>query len=93
MEFILLLIGLALIIKSADVLIDSTSKIAQKYGVSTFIIGITVIAFGTSAPELAVGLISAVNKTNQLALGNIVGSAMSNTALVDRKRTRLNSSH
>ena len=82
MEFILLLIGLALIIKSADVLIDSTSKIAQKYGVSTFIIGITVIAFGTSAPELAVGLISAVNKTNQLALGNIVGSAMSNTALI-----------
>lgn len=82
MEFILLLVGLALIIKSADVLIDSTSKIARKYGVSTFVIGITVIAFGTSAPELAVGLISGFNKANQLTLGNVVGSAVSNTALI-----------
>lgn len=82
MEFVLLLIGLTLIIKSADILIDSTSKIARKYGVSTFIIGITVIAFGTSAPEFVVGLMSAISKTNQLSLGNIIGSSFANTALI-----------
>lgn len=82
MDYILLLIGLAMIIKSADVLIDSTSKIARKRGVSAFVIGITVIAFGTSAPELVVGLVSAMNKTNQLSLGNIIGSSVSNTALI-----------
>ncbi len=82
MEFVLLLIGLAIIIKSADILIDSTSKIARKYGVSTFVIGITVVAFGTSAPELVVGLMSGITGTNQLTLGNIVGSAYANTALI-----------
>ncbi len=82
MEFVLLFVGLALIIKSADVLIDSTSKIARKFGVSTFVIGITVIAFGTSAPELAVGVISGFNKANELTLGNVVGSAVSNLALI-----------
>lgn len=82
MEFVLLLVGLIIIIKSADVLIDSTSKIARRYGVSTFVIGITVVAFGTSAPELVVGLMSAVNRTNQLTLGNVVGSCFANTAFI-----------
>lgn len=54
----------------------------KKFGVSTFIIGITVVAFGTSAPELAVGLISGINHTNQLTLGNIIGSGISNIALI-----------
>ncbi|MDF2566926.1 MAG: sodium:proton exchanger [Oscillospiraceae bacterium] len=82
MQFILLILGLAAIIKSADVLIDSASKIARKFGISSFIIGITVIAFGTSAPELAVGILSGINHTNQLALGNIIGSSLSNIALI-----------
>ncbi len=71
-----------MIIKSADLLIDSSSKIARRYGVSTFVIGITVIAFGTSAPELAVGIISGITQTNELTLGNIIGSSLSNTALI-----------
>jgi len=71
-----------MIIKSADVLIDSSSKIAMRYGVSTFVIGITVIAFGTSAPELAVGIVSGITNTNQLTLGNIIGSTLSNIALI-----------
>jgi cation:H+ antiporter len=71
-----------MIILSADVLIDSSSKIARRYGVSTFIIGITVIAFGTSAPELAVGIVSGITKTNELSLGNIIGSSFSNTAMI-----------
>ena len=82
MEFVWLIIGLAIIIKSADILVDASSKIARKYGVSTFVIGITVIAFGTSAPELVVGLVSAVNKTNQLTLGNIIGSVYVNATFI-----------
>lgn len=82
MHYIFLMIGLAMIVKSADILIDSTAKIAKRYGVSSFVIGITVIAFGTSAPELAVGIVSGVSHTNQLTLGNIIGSSYSNTALI-----------
>ena len=82
MEFVWLIVGLAIIIKSADILVDASSKIARKYGVSTFVIGITVIAFGTSAPELVVGLVSAINKTNQLTLGNIIGSVYVNMTLI-----------
>ncbi len=82
MQLLLLLVGLAMIIKSADVLINSVSNIARRYGISSFIIGITVIAFGTSAPELAVGIISGLNRTNQLTLGNIIGSSLSNIALI-----------
>lgn len=82
MQFLFLILGLTMIIKSADVLIDSVSKIARRYGVSSFIIGITVIAFGTSAPELAVGIVSGINHANQLTLGNIIGSSISNMALI-----------
>ncbi len=82
MQYFLLILGLVMIVKSADVLIDSSSKIAKSYGVSSFVIGITVIAFGTSAPELAVGIISGISHTNQLTLGNIIGSSLSNTALI-----------
>jgi cation:H+ antiporter len=82
MQYLLLVLGLVLIIKSADVLINSSAKIARRYGVSTFVIGITVIAFGTSSPEFIVGIISGVNHTNQLTLGNIIGSSLSNSALI-----------
>lgn len=82
MQFILLVLGLAAIIKSADILIDSVTKIARRFGISTFIIGITVIAFGTSAPELAIGILSGINNSNELTLGNIIGSSLSNFALI-----------
>lgn len=82
MQFVLLIAGLLLIIKSADILIDSVAKIARFYGVSSFIIGITVIAFGTSAPELVVGIVSGVSQTNNLSLGNVIGSSLTNIALI-----------
>lgn len=82
MQYFLLILGLVMIVRSADVLIDSTSKIARRYGVSSFVIGITVVAFGTSAPELAVGIMSGISHSNQLTLGNIIGSSLSNTALI-----------
>lgn len=82
MHYLLLFVGLLLIVKSADVLIDSSTKIARRYGISTFIIGVTVVAFGTSAPELAVGIVSGIAKTNQLTLGNIIGSTFANSAMI-----------
>ena len=71
MVFFLLILGLVITIKSADLLIDSSSKIASSYGVSPFVIGVTVIAFGTSAPEFVVGMISGAARTNQLTLGSV----------------------
>lgn len=82
MQFVLLIAGLLLIIKSADILIESVAKIARFYGVSSFIIGITVIAFGTSAPELVVGIVSGISQTNNLSLGNVIGSSLTNIALI-----------
>lgn len=82
MQYFLLILGLVMIVKSADILIDSSSKIAKRYGVSSFVIGITVVAFGTSAPELAVGIVSGITHTNQLTLGNVVGSSLANTAMI-----------
>ncbi len=82
MAFVWLLIGLVLIIKGADVLIDSAAKLAGRFGVSTFIIGITVVAFGTSAPELVVGLVSGLAGANALTLGNAVGSSLANMAFI-----------
>jgi len=77
-----LILGLAAIVKSADVLIDASAQIARRFGVSSFVIGITVIAFGTSAPELSVGIVSGISRTNELTLGNIIGSALANVALI-----------
>lgn len=82
MQFIILLVGLLLIVKSADVLIESTSEIAGRFGISSFVIGLTVVAFGTSAPELAVGILSAISKSNELTLGNVIGSTFSNIAFI-----------
>lgn len=82
MAYLFLLAGLAMVIICADLLIGAVSKIARAYGISSFIIGITVVAFGTSAPELAVGIMSGVQGQNQLTLGNILGSALSNNALI-----------
>lgn len=82
MQYFILLLGLVMIVKSADILIDSSSKIAKRYGVSSFVIGITVVAFGTSAPELAVGIVSGITHTNQLTLGNVIGSSLANTAMI-----------
>jgi cation:H+ antiporter len=67
--------------QSADLLVDSVTKLARRYGVSTFIIGITVIAFGTSAPELSVGIISGISHSNHLTLGDVIGSSVANMAL------------
>lgn len=82
MEFLILILSLVIIVLSADKLIDSSSKIAKHYGVPTFIIGVSIVAFGTSMPELIVGIISSVSGDNVLSYGNIVGSCINNMALI-----------
>lgn len=63
-------------------MIDGSSSIAKKYGVSSFFIGLTIVAFGTSAPELVVSTLASVRGSSDIALGNIIGSNISNTLLI-----------
>ncbi len=82
LEFIFLLFGFFLLIKGADLLIDGSVSLAQKFKIPDVIIGATIIAFGTSAPELVVNLISAFSGKTDIALGNIIGSNIANILLV-----------
>ena len=81
-EYILFVVGIILLIKGAGCLVDGASSLAKKLGVSTLIIGLTVVAFGTSMPELIVNIIAAINNASGVALGNIIGSNISNILLV-----------
>lgn len=81
-NIVLLLSGFTLLIKGADYLVDGASNIARRFGVSTLVIGLTVVAFGTSAPELAVNILSAISGNTEIALGNINGSNIANILLV-----------
>lgn len=81
-DLIILLVGFALLIKSSEYMIDSASNIAKVFKIPPFIIGFSVIAFGTSAPELIIGIITGISKTNQITMGNVLGSTIANIALV-----------
>lgn len=82
MTFLLLVLGLVLLIKGADFLVDSASKLAALFGIPPFIIGLTIVAIGTSAPEATIGIFSAVKSANQITLGDAVGSSIVNILLV-----------
>jgi len=82
MDFILLIIGFVLLIKWADMLVDGWSSIAKKYGISPLVIGLTIVAFGTSAPELVVNMMAAFSWNTDLAISNILGSNISNILLI-----------
>lgn len=73
-EIFLLLLGFAILIKGADFLVNGASSVAKSYGISNLAIGLTVVAFGTSMPELVVSLVSAVNGKNDASFGNAIGS-------------------
>jgi len=78
-QIILLIIGLVLLIKGADWLVTGSTSIARKYGVSELIIGLTVVGFGTSMPELIVNVIASINgDTGEIVIGNIIGSNIFN---------------
>ena len=80
--FILLIIGLILLTRGADYFIDNSASFAEDKGISPHVVGVTIVAFGTSLPELLVSIISSFQGYNDLALGNIVGSNISNIGLV-----------
>lgn len=79
---ILFVLGFVLLIKGADILVAGSSSVAKKYRISNLVIGLTIMAFGTSAPELLVSSIAAFQGSADIALGNIIGSNISNTLLI-----------
>ena len=76
------ILGLILVVKGADFLTDGASSVARRFNVSTLIIGLTIVAFGTSLPELVVSTVSAIKGNNEIALGNVIGSNIFNTLAI-----------
>lgn len=74
LPILLLLVGFAILIKGADFLVNGSSSIAKKNGISNLAIGLTVVAFGTSLPELIVSLFAAIDGKNDASYGNVIGS-------------------
>ena len=79
---VLLAAGFILLIKGADWFVDSSSLIAEQFRIPAHIIGMTIIAFGTSAPELSVSLTAAFKGSSGIAIGNVIGSSLINLLLV-----------
>ena len=75
-------VGLAALVIGADLLVRGASRLAVSFGVSPLVVGLTVVAFGTSAPEMAVSVDSALNGSADLALGNVIGSNIANVLLI-----------
>lgn len=82
LEVILLILGLIFIIKGADIFVDGIASIARYLKVSTFVIALTVVAFGTSAPELAISFTGILNGNDNLVFANVVGSSIVNILLI-----------
>lgn len=82
LPYILLIIGFILLVKGADFFVDGASSIAAKLKVPAVIIGLTIVAFGTSAPEAAVGITASLSGSNEIAVGNVVGSNIFNLLMV-----------
>ncbi len=82
LNIILLVVGFVLLIKGADVFVDGASNTAQNFKVSKMLIGLTIIAFGTSAPELAVSFSALASGNTDMVLGNVIGSCIMNILLI-----------
>ena len=82
MSFLILIIGFALLIKGADVFVEGASSIAKKFNVPSMIIGLTIVAMGTSAPEAAVSITSSLAGQNDMSVANVVGSNFFNILVV-----------
>jgi cation:H+ antiporter len=81
-DFVFILLGLVGLYFGAEWLVKGSSRLAQTFGISTLVIGLTVVAFGTSMPELLVSLTAALDGTPELAVGNVVGSNIANIGLI-----------
>ena len=82
LQILILLGGLALILFGANWLVDGSSSIAKKFGISEFVIGLTIVGIGTSTPEMVVSFLSAFQGKADMAIGNIVGSNIFNTLMI-----------
>ncbi|MDO9624832.1 MAG: calcium/sodium antiporter [Pseudomonas sp.] len=82
MTFVYLIAGLILLVAGAEVLVRGAAKLAAQFGIPPLVIGLTVVAFGTSAPETAVSVQAAFNNSGDLAIGNVIGSNIANVLLV-----------
>lgn len=82
LQIILLIIGFTLLVKGADAFVDGCCSLAKAFGIPSLIIGLTIVAFGTSAPELAVSLVAAFKGNSAISVGNVVGSNICNMLLV-----------
>lgn len=82
LTYVLLIIGFVILIKGADLLVDGASSIAKQLNVSDLVIGLTVVAFGTSAPEMFVNIFASIEGNSGIAVGNILGSNIANVLLI-----------
>ena len=82
LQFFILAAGLILILLGANYLVDGASSVAKKFGLSEFIIGVTIVGIGTSAPEMVVSILSAIQGKADMAIGNVVGSNIFNTFMI-----------
>lgn len=82
MAYLLLLVGFVLLIKGADLFVDGSSNIARLLRVPPILIGLTIVAFGTSSPEATVSIIAAMEGSSDVSLGNVIGSNIFNLTLV-----------
>lgn len=81
-DVLLLIVGLAVLIYGGDLLVNGSVKIAKHFSISPLIIGMTIVAFGTSAPELIVSIKASLAGSSEIAIGNVIGSNIANLALV-----------
>jgi len=81
-NILFLIIGFIILIKGADILVSGSASLAKRFGLSGLIIGLTVVAFGTSAPELIVNIFSSIAGSSDIGMGNIIGSNISNILLI-----------
>ncbi len=81
-QLAILIIGFALLVKGADLFVDGASGIAKKFGISELIIGLTIVAMGTSAPEAAVSIAAAAKGSAGISIGNVIGSNIMNIFII-----------
>lgn len=82
LQVLLLILGFFLLIKGADFFVDGASKIADRFHIPQLVIGLTIVAFGTSAPEAAVGISAGLKGSAEIAMGNVLGSNIANILLI-----------
>ena len=82
MEYIIFIVAMAALIYGADFVIEESEKIALHYNISSFVIGATVVALGTSLPEMAASIVASIHHKSDLAVSNVIGSNIFNIALV-----------